>query len=1094
MSRSAMKILSLTMLLFVLALPSLAQNTKGDRPASSRETRFRKSDNKHKSVKRRHDRTNSVQTGYTPRRIARGGEHAGKPTSRIRRVRSSPNSSARNVYHQRYWTSHSSASKIGRQSDKPVSNKSTLSRLERLQGPEPRPSRTKPRVIPRTKSHAYVARKSINVQARYPRPKKRGEKAYTKDITGRKIRSRNYHSPRPAQVNTPINGRWPSATKPARTDRSATERFGRFQNYSSARQPSRKKFRLIPTRSISQAQHVFYRQGGRFVNNPAKKPKSSDSGASNAGTLSRLSKLQSSPSVPGRGRLSPRSGSRSFLARKSTNVWAHFARPKHKSEVAVTRDIAGKKLRTRNYHSKPQEVITLQTRPASQRRKIGERPYGGTAKGYLSISGKGHHAWSGDIAGRRIHGARKPGSDRPSRLQPGGYASITVPGEKLTGKSPVAVKQPGVWGDILRFATAKIHGRKTKKGGGTASGFWNNENEPVISRLPPKKALKINSIPQKVSRREYGNQGEGFSGFVKQRAKSQTIGRGGKYQGSIKAQKPVKGGGSISGSWNNKNSPIAPRIPGENGRKIQGFQGTLKAQRPVKGGGSVSGRVWNNEQSAINVRMPGQRALPMKSFQGNLKAQRRKRIDVSGFPGKTKTFGNAPGFSNQGEGFTGFSKYKKSKHTIGKGGQFQGNLKGMKPVKGGGSVSGEVWNNKNNAIAPRIPGVNGRKMQGFQGTLKAQRQVKGGGSVSGQVWNNKNTPIAPRLPGANGRKMQGFQGTLKAQRPVKGGGSVSGQVWNNKTTPIAPRLPGANGRKMQGFQGTLKAQRPVKGGGSVSGKLWNNEQAPINVRMPDRRAEDMRSFQGNVKLQKRKRVDVSGFPGKMKMFGTAPGFANQGEEFTGFIRYKKPKHTIGKGGDFQGNLKGSKPVKGGGSVSGKLWNNSEKPIAVRTPGPSAADAGNYTGTLKLSRLRRDYIKNPNSSALATLKKRPNSSVYTEGKLQSRVKQPHYIRNKTAADEALKTKEPGKSFARSGDYQGNIKMHKFKLFEGNRELHPDARFIRTNKNNVDEERDLLTNFKLWWARLFRKNETQPDHLKEKIRKPRYDKGEEGMWYD
>jgi hypothetical protein len=55
-------------------------------------------------------------------------------------------------------------------------------------------------------------------------------------------------------------------------------------------------------------------------------------------------------------------------------------------------------------------------------------------------------------------------------------------------------------------------------------------------------------------------------------------------------------------------------------------------------------------------------------------------------------------------------------------------------------------------------------------------------------------------------------------------------------------------------------------------------------------------------------------------------------------------------------------------------------------------------------------------------------------------------------------------------------------------------VKINKNNVDGERDLLTNFKLWWARLFKKEETQPDHLKDKGHKPRYDKGEKGLWYE
>jgi hypothetical protein len=48
--------------------------------------------------------------------------------------------------------------------------------------------------------------------------------------------------------------------------------------------------------------------------------------------------------------------------------------------------------------------------------------------------------------------------------------------------------------------------------------------------------------------------------------------------------------------------------------------------------------------------------------------------------------------------------------------------------------------------------------------------------------------------------------------------------------------------------------------------------------------------------------------------------------------------------------------------------------------------------------------------------------------------------------------------------------------------------------MNDERDTLTNFKLWWARLFKKQDNQPDHLKEKLKKPRYDKGEQGLWYD
>jgi hypothetical protein len=113
-----------------------------------------------------------------------------------------------------------------------------------------------------------------------------------------------------------------------------------------------------------------------------------------------------------------------------------------------------------------------------------------------------------------------------------------------------------------------------------------------------------------------------------------------------------------------------------------------------------------------------------------------------------------------------------------------------------------------------------------------------------------------------------------------------------------------------------------------------------------------------------------------------------------------------------------------------------------------------------------------------------------------VKQYHYIHNKSSAKEALDVREPGKAFARATDYQGNINMKKFDKLSASRkrELHPDAHFVKIEKNNVSEERNMFTNIKLWWGRNFRKSETQPDHLKEKLRKPRYDKGEDGLWHD
>ena len=59
---------------------------------------------------------------------------------------------------------------------------------------------------------------------------------------------------------------------------------------------------------------------------------------------------------------------------------------------------------------------------------------------------------------------------------------------------------------------------------------------------------------------------------------------------------------------------------------------------------------------------------------------------------------------------------------------------------------------------------------------------------------------------------------------------------------------------------------------------------------------------------------------------------------------------------------------------------------------------------------------------------------------------NYIRNPSSADDAQRTREPGRAFGKSADFQGNIRLKKFDLF-GKSDLHPDAQFVKLNRNNV-----------------------------------------------
>src|SRR5690606_39189261 len=103
---------------------------------------------------------------------------------------------------------------------------------------------------------------------------------------------------------------------------------------------------------------------------------------------------KSGPAHRGR-QIAPRSASAQYLARRSTNVWAHFPRPKRKGERAFTRDLAGNRLRTKNYQTPRPPLLnpTLQTR-----RPGSDRPYRGPAAGSHVSRTQSGRAWLGDIA------------------------------------------------------------------------------------------------------------------------------------------------------------------------------------------------------------------------------------------------------------------------------------------------------------------------------------------------------------------------------------------------------------------------------------------------------------------------------------------------------------------------------------------------------------------------------------------------------------------------------------------------------------------------------------------------------------------------
>lgn len=474
-----------------------------------------------------------------------------------------------------------------------------------------------------------------------------------------------------------------------------------------------------------------------------------------------------------------------------------------------------------------------------------------------------------------------------------------------------------------------------------------------------------------------------------------------------------------------------------------------------------------------------------------------------------------------------------------------------RPTLGGSPRSFTKGHPGDKPLMGRAPGIGAWGVDSYRGDTRGRRPLKGGGSVSGRRWNNNGFPIDVRMP-VQGADAALFRGRIRGGKPLTGGGSVSGRLWNNNGIPIDVRMP-RQGADAALYQGRVRAGKPSTGGGSVSGRLWNNNQQPIQGRIPVQGGRAA-LFQGNIKTGRPERGmpevagsmprkglssearKVSGYPGKMKRFEAQPGFGYQGEAHAGDVRLKRfRKNYVQHPDAAEESIKKHKLRNpGADGVTAKV----KRPDYKKNPNsaeeallkvkPSKADM--EAGGLQVRVRQGDYGKRPNAAEGSMPGIKPGRNAERATEITARVKQPEYgrkphaaegampgikpqktsvraseyagnvkrnwdyIHNPSSADEALRTREPGKAFARSAAYQGNIKMQKFALFEKNRGLHPDTRFIKPNKNNVDSERDAVTNFKLWWARLFKKEETQPENVKYKGKKPRYDKGEIGLWYE
>ncbi|MBL7863827.1 MAG: hypothetical protein JNK10_03060 [Cyclobacteriaceae bacterium] len=793
-----------------------------------------------------------------------------------------------------------------------------------------------------------------------------------------------------------------------------------------------------------------YSQRGPYVAYYKKRRGGKEKSFSNRGAVSKVQRYSRVPktggSQPG---FYPSSASRPNVQRGRKNVyWGKY----QKKERGVTTDITGGPLRTRNYKSPTAGLVGRDTLKFYGRRPGGDRPP--TPQGGYPTATPRSRGWKGDVAGWPVRNPRAQRAHSNKHIRP------TEPGDgaiwlaKIFNKGFRGVKPKdrvpdtraarysgnihsdgstktfgdqgtGYRGNIKRGAGFSPGGagyggkaRKTSraKGGAGYSGNLRRKDLPGFST-----AYFEFSGNQRRQQRQFPKRGVNYSGFMKSGQQggysleghnySGNIKRGGRgfsgdyvgYSGNIK-----RGARGFSGDYVGYSGNIKRGARGFSGDYV-GYSGNIKrgargfssdyigySGKMKRGDRGFSGEYVGYSGNMKRNRIPGYSRLGY-NYKGNLKDRKGFSAEYAGYSGNIERIGPVKQFEVNGVNYSGFMK------------------------RGGRGFDEQGANYRGNIKVSSKAGLFGNDGADFSGTIKSKRRPKGGGSISGVLWNNNQSAIQGNPP--TGADIN-YSGRYKAKRKEKGGGSVSGFLWNNNESPLGKNPP-ATAANIN-YTGRLKAKRPEKGGGTVSGILWNNNESALAKNPP--------AMMVNI--------------------------------------------------NYSGRTKARKPEKGGGSVSGILWNNNNEALP-KSPPPNlkAVDGlqvrvkeGDYSRKLHAAKNSLPGIKPTRSSVKA--------SEYT------RVMKQYwdYKRNPNSSRLALKGIAPGKAEGRIGDFQGNLKMHKYT----GRKLHPDAKFAHSEEDNVDGERSIFTNIKMFWSKMFRKNDTQPSSVKDKPKKMQYDKREKGLW--
>lgn len=278
------------------------------------------------------------------------------------------------------------------------------------------------------------------------------------------------------------------------------------------------------------------------------------------------------------------------------------------------------------------------------------------------------------------------------------------------------------------------------------------------------------------------------------------------------------------------------------------------------------------------------------------------------------------------------------------------------------------------------------------------------------------------------------------------------------------------------YEGFRKAKRrnnnPSRNVADYNGDLRSSERNYKN------QSQQVQQYSGNMKhsavpVSQGRDISNAGSMSKSRSKRSInQDFRSRSVEMHQFSGFQKVQQTGGptRGSLFQGNMRASSPAANDKRMKKK-----------------SRQAHLYSGDLKYSSLSRGKgrdIAQAGAMSKGKSKKRKQEDL----KALSRHMHQHQGNIKVPSLSS-RTKYLKNLSQKVNQYEGNIRIRNVK----HKDLHPSVSYLKGKQKSSYGQKEKLRKRKINWFR-FRKNSDQPNSVKKKPAKPKYDSRESEIWYD